>query len=433
MHARAQRAERITEAELVCGRRGSGRHGAAAMRFWYLPIIWLLLALGSPTSAPAASTPALCPQAFGSFSVGHWPPGCWRPYGPNSPFNREIPADPSVAPDSSAIVGHFLRYHIHFQGGPGRFALTTPGRAPVYWSQPSDPVVAIECTAKWGPGTCRGTNGVSINGISIRIPAGARPETFVEGHMTVVDQAAQREYDFYHAAWAPDHRKLSVWSGGEVPIGPDSGTGLGPPTTAANFSNMAGLIRGAELQAGYINHALVASVPCTSGFSWPARGAYGYSCRDLGQPDPAGGAAPKLGMLLQLKMTDRQIAASGAPRWEQAVMTAMARYGIYVNDTNGSGDPNSIELEALGDESFTTFGATPDLASSLWRLGGSYYAPLDRWILSGTTIRAADLRVIAPCVPRGTCGTAARRATARQLRSHHTRARRKHRPSRHRA
>lgn len=114
-------------------------------------------------------------------------------------------------------------------------------------------------------------------------------------------------------------------------------------------------------------------------------------------------------------------------------MTAMARYGIYVNDTNGSGDPNSIELEALGDESFTTFGATPDLASSLWRLGGSYYAPLDRWILSGTTIRAADLRVIAPCVPRGTCGTAARRATARQLRSHHTRARRKHRPSRHRA
>ena len=34
-------------------------------------------------------------------------------------------------------------------------------------------------------------------------------------------------------------------------------------------------------------------------------------------------------------MTDAQIANSGAPAWEKTIMTAMAHYGMYVNDTDG--------------------------------------------------------------------------------------------------
>jgi hypothetical protein len=368
-------------------------------------------------SGPASAASSVCAQAFGSFSASNYPSGCWRPYGSNSPFNRQLPGNPTLASNSGAIISNLTANNVNFEGNTGQFAFTSDdGRDGVYYSRPSDPVVTIHCTYYWGPGTCSGSDKVNVDGKEIHVPAGAMPQdNGSDAHMTVVDQADQVEYDFENASWSSDHKTLNVWSGAEIPAGPNLGTGLGGGGTAAGFSTLAGLITEPELASGTINHALAINVPCTNGSVYPAGGAYGLACDKLHGQSNTGSAAP-LGTLLQLNMTDAQIAGSSAPSWEKTIMTAMAHYGMYVNDTDGIGN---IELEAESDISYTSLGGPSRLDNFIRANGGSYYAPLKRWILSGRFIPVNKLRVISPCFAQGTCpGSSARNANTRARLAH---------------
>ena len=340
-----------------------------------------------------------CAQAFGSFSASNFPSACWRPYSASSPFNRQLPANPTIASNSSAIVANLTANQYGFEGGSGQFAFTSDdGRDGVYYSRPSDPVVTIHCTYEWGPGTCTGSDKVNIDGQQIHIPAGAMPQdNGSDMHMTVVDQADQVEYDFEHATWSADHQTLNVWAGAEIPAGANLGTGLGGGGTAAGFSTLAGLITEPELASGTINHALAINVPCTTGTVYPAQGANGLPCNQLPGNTTTGTATP-MGTLFQLNMTDAQIANSGAPTWEKTIMTAMAHYGMYVNDTDGI---NNIELEAESDISYTSLGGPSLMNNYIKANGGSYYAPLNRWILSGHVIPLDKLRVVEPLLRPG--------------------------------
>lgn len=358
-----------------------------------------LAALVTAGAGTAAAGTLPCPSAFGSFSTGNWPAACWRPFGPQSPFNKELPANPRLSPDSAAIIADLMHYGYSFRGDGGHYAMTSNGRDAVYYPQPSDPLVTIDCTYHWGPGTCQGSNRVDVNRWRIHVPAGAQPDAGPDQHMTIVDQTKGVEFDFDHASLSG--HTLTVWAGGEIPIGADLGTGLGVPGTAADFSTLAGLIRAPELAGGTIDHALAISIPCTAGYVWPADRANGFSCRQAGQSAPPGDIAPALGTLFQLDMSDAQIGASGAPAWERAIMTAMAHYGLYVNDTNGWGQTFYTETES--DVSYTSVGGAPLMGSLFRRLGATYYAPQSVWILSGRGIPLSRLRVVDPCVPRGTC------------------------------
>jgi hypothetical protein len=353
------------------------------------------------TAGPASAASSVCPQAFGSFSASSVPTGCWRPYGSGSPFNRTLPADPSIASNSASIIANLTANNVNFEGGAGQFAFTSDdGRDAVYYSRGSDPLVTIHCTYYWGPGTCTGSDKVNIDGQQIHIPAGAMPQdNGSDMHMTVVDQANSLEYDFEHASWSADHQTLNVWAGAEVPAGANLGTGLGGGGTAAGIATLAGLITEPELASGALHHALAINVPCTDGSVYPAHGANGLPCSHVTSEKNAGDPAP-LGALFQLNMTDAQIAKSGAPAWEQTLMTAMAHYGMYVNDTDGIGN---IELEAESDISYTSLGGPSRLDNFIRANGGSYYAPLKRWILAGRFIPVNRLRVISPCFAQGTC------------------------------
>jgi hypothetical protein len=343
----------------------------------------------------------VCAQAFGSFSSSNFPSSCWRPYSSSSPFNRPLPADPSIASDSASIISNLTANDVNFEGGQGQFAFTSDdGRDGVYYSRPSDPTVTINCTYEWGPGTCSGANKANIDAQQIHIPAGAMPQdNGTDMHMTVVDQTDQNEYDFEHATWSADHKTLNVWSGAEIPAGPNLGTGLGGGGTAAGTATLAGLITEPELASGTINHALTISVPCTNGAVYPAQGANGLPCNQVQGENTTGTTTP-LGTLFQLNMTDAQIANSGAPAWEKTIMTAMAHYGMYVNDTDGIGN---IELEAESDISYTSLGGPSLMDNFIKDKGGSYYAPLKRWILSGRFIPLKRLRVISTCFAQGSC------------------------------
>ena len=96
---------------------------------------------------------------------------------------------------------------------------------------------------------------------------------------------------------------------------------------------------------------------------WPAQGPWGMGLRlDRSRTRSA---TLQMGDLLQLNMTPGQIAASGAPAWQQAIMRAMARYGMYINDTNGGADNQGLELDTQDDESFTSLGEPPQMADAV--------------------------------------------------------------------
>jgi hypothetical protein len=376
-----------------------------------------LLVPALSAAGPASAASPVCAQTFGSFSASNFPSACWRPYSAGSPFNQPLPADPTIAPDSASIIENLAANDVNFEGGQGQFAFTSDdGRDGVYYSRPSDPVVTINCTYYWGPGTCSGSDKVNIDGRQIHVPAGAMPQdNGSDAHMTVVDQADQAEYDFEHASWSADHRTLNVWSGAQIPAGPGVGTGLGGGGTAAGFATLAGLITEPELASGNINHAIAINVPCTSGSVYPAQGDNGLDCNKVQGENNSGTPAP-LGTLFQLNMTDAQIASSGAPAWEKTIMTAMAHYGAYVNDTDGIGN---IELEAESDVSYTSLGGPSLMDNFIKSKGGSYYAPLKRWILTGRFIPVNRLRVISTCFAQGGCpGSSQRAANARARLAH---------------
>lgn len=347
----------------------------------------LLCAVTAVGYAETARTPrprvaqSACQQEFGSFTAGRWPAGCWRPYAPSSAFNTPIPASPRLAPDSSAIASYLVSQHWTFAGGHhGDFALEATGSRPVYWALSSDPLVKVLCS---GDGSCQ-------SGMRLHIPAGAKPQAESDGHMTVVDQAAHREYDFWRAG-TPEHGQITVAAASSIPIGAASGTGQGGSGEAAHLGLMGGLVRAAELKAGLIEHALAMAVPCEQPQDvWPAparaRGDQGCS---------GGGAGPHLGSLMQLNMSNAEIAASGAPAWQRTIMRAMARYGIYVVDSNSPSDPE-MSLIKENDLSFTSFGYPPAMAELIKAIGGGSS-------LVGVPIDVTKLRVIAPCVPRRAC------------------------------
>jgi hypothetical protein len=325
----------------------------------------------------AASTS--CSNRFGSFSTGHWPPACWRPYSARSPFNTPIPANPRLAPDSAQVVAFMLARKWSFEGARGRLSIDAGGSRPVYWPRTSDPVVRVHCRES---GSCRHVS-------SVRVPPGTQAQNASDGHLTIVEQSPGWEYDFWQAG-PVRNGAMTVSAASRIRIGAGSGTGLGGHAEAADLGLLGGLIRAPELAAGRIEHALAMTAPCVQNRDvWPSP--------SFGRGDAvceARGTGPHFGSLLQLNMSDGEIAASGAPAWQRALMTAMAHYGIYVVDT-GNTESREISLLNESDQSFTSFGYRGEMQQYVSSLGGG--------TITGAPLDLARFRVIAPCVVRRTC------------------------------
>ena len=343
-------------------------------------------AAGSAGEVPPADPG--CP-AYGPYDALHQPGACWRPYGAASPFNRPIGADPPLRSDSAAIVARLTGW-----GAPQQLLAGHAGTAddyfhPVYYARNEDPQFTVHCTVA--------TRGCAVEGLKVRIPDAAKAAGGEDGHLAVVDQASGWEYDFWQVRSKPaGGGTLTVSHGGRTRI---DGDGLGSNATAAWFGLAAGIIRPAELAAGVIPHALFAPVKCTAGVSvYPAHpGTTANACDDFGLSNVA---APPLGARFQLAMTDAEIAALGVPAWKQAILRALAHYGMIVGDTNGGHAAWGLQGES--GSSWASFGLADPwdalaAGAGLRAWNGMYAFDI------GSGVDWTRLRVVDPCVSQGTC------------------------------
>jgi hypothetical protein len=325
-----------------------------------------------------------CSPAYGSFSAGGRPPGCWRPYAASSPFNRELPANAPVTANSSAVVSRMLSFgnlQNLLAGTAGRGELD--GGRPIYWSSAADPVFRLHCTESWG--TC------AIEGAQVRIPDQAQPAGGSDAHLSVVDQASGIEYDLWGVQSKPaGGGTLTFRWGGKTSI---DGNGLGSDAVAAQYGTAAGVLRAEELASGHINHALFLGVHCDSG-SWV------YPATKGGDPCPDRTNAPAEGTRFQLAMSDDQINALPVPTWKKTILTAIAHYGMIVGDTGGSW--------GIAQESgavYTSFGQPDKWVTLARQYNLPYYAGDQDYIfnLNNGVDWQRYLRVVEPCVSQVSC------------------------------
>jgi hypothetical protein len=342
----------------------------------------------APTVAHADATSCSLSQMSSSSQ-----PACWHPFSGGA-FNTELSATPELAPNSAAVVSHMTSYDWTIGNGSG-FSLGA-GSRPVFFASASDPEMNIVCTNAEGAGSCTGANGVNVGGQTIRVPAGLSAASNTDGHLTVIE-ANGDEYDFWEASISGS--TLSAGTGSVVNA--NTGDGLGGQGDAANFALTAGLLRPSELASGVINHALVVTVPCTDangasvGYSYPATGGWGETCGDYWNESPTG--APLLGQLLRLNMSDAQIAASPAPAWQKTIMTALAHYGAYIEDTDGTYDAG-VDVITQDSDSWTDLGETDQ-----WAALATQYGDANGQLSSNAPIPVSDMQVVNACVALARC------------------------------
>lgn len=365
--------------------------------------------------APVVTTPnasASWQCGYGSFKVGTWPSSCWRPYADTSVWNTALPASPKLHPNSLNIVAKTVAL-----GQPSQVAGNmTAGNAgtiddydkPTYYGQASDPLYTIHCTMAWG--TC------AVEGAQVRIPTGAKPALGSDGHMTVVDQTTNIEYDFWQAS-APSGNggSLNISWGGKASI---NGTGLGSDATASRFANLAGVIRVKELEAGVIPHALFMVIKCgatgsdgKAAYVFPAtkgdricsQSIYTDSTRTAKLSDTN---APAMGMHYYLNMTNAEINALPVPVWKKTILRAMAQYGMFFGDTGGSdvaGTGYGFGIQVESSASFTSFGYSDPYVTFAKTNGWSPWNNVYVGNLNTGVDWMSRLKVVDPCVSQKTC------------------------------
>jgi hypothetical protein len=250
---------------------------------------------------------------------------------------------------------------------------------PLYWAHTGDPAYTVAETRYPGDN----------NGTTVLIPAGARHALASDGHLAVV-QPDGTEEDFWQVQNAnplTGGGTLHASAGGSTSLG---GSGCCSNSTAANEGLAAGLIRGQELQAGVIEHALVITIKCDNGdHVYPATGNGGACATRIN--------APAEGQRFQLNVTDAEVDGLAVPAYRKIILKAMIHYGFYVTDTGGS--PWDLHFEPGLD--YASFGAPNPIVTYAQRAG---LTQSDTYTLTfNDGVDWSRLQVVNVCYTAGTC------------------------------
>ena len=241
-----------------------------------------------------------------------------KPFATNSPWNTAISWNAALDPNSSAMSAYASRN--------GRmYASMREFGIPIYAADAQTPKYTVQCTQQ-GWGTC------PFSGYQVPIPNGAKPHTGSDGAMVVVDQGANRIYEFWRA-----NQSGSQWTTQWGAVNRLDGSGWGGASTGSGASRLAGVIRLAEIRNGVIPHALAVQTDniCAGIFRSPALKTDGPSTRSDCIPE---GARLRLDPTLNLSTLNL---APGV----RAVAKAMQQYGAYAMDVGGTSLSVAFELD----------------------------------------------------------------------------------------
>ena len=297
----------------------------------------------------------------------------------SSPFNQPVGSAPQVLPSSAAMVSFLLADHTPGSPMPENDTRPGGGSRPLYYAANSDPLVELVATEPWGHNP--------LTGRKIRVPQTAVAEQQSDGHLTIVLAPNNaivpgETVDLWQAQPVKEGKLLFSWGG------PGNITGTlcepdGLSGDAAGIDLVAGQVRGPELKAGIVPHALVVAVKDVKpSYVYPASHTDGSSNE---------AAAPAMGQHFYLDYSDAEIAALHVLPWKKAILTAMAHYGFYIGDSGN----NSLSLIWEGSLMYTHSGKTEPFVEigkeqGVPESGGSYTFNLSEGV------EWSRLRAIAP-------------------------------------
>jgi len=227
-------------------------------------------------------------------------PNSGRPFNDSSPWNSPIPENPVLDPNSATIVKNLSQ-----RAGVSMYKFAPP----IYQADANTPIRKITIT--------KPNSKSPFVGLDVRIPDGAMPNTGNNSSFFVLDWSARRTFEFYKFKWVGD--EAQVFGGGSIPF---DGNGVDMAGSgSAGASQIAGLIRLHEIEAGRIDHAVsIATKFASKETRYPSRGNDG----DITGP---GGLA--VGGRVQLDPTIDVAAIPGITRGELAIARALQKYGGF--------------------------------------------------------------------------------------------------------
>ncbi len=187
-----------------------------------------------------------------------------------------------------------------------------------------------------------------VAGLRVRIPVGAFPEGNDDHHLSIEDDAAGREFDFWGAE-VPSSvpgSPLDTKAGGQCPYAGD-GTGCSG-STATNIATSLGAIDPQLVLAvehdphGTLPYAIATSLLCNSAtWVFPAT----YSDGDTSNDTPAcaghlgKNGRPPEGVRYFLDVSDAEVNATSNAGWVKVLLRTLDRehFGGTITDTNWSG------------------------------------------------------------------------------------------------
>jgi hypothetical protein len=257
----------------------------------------------------------------------------WRPFSNDSPWNTPIGANPTLDPNSKALIADWENsspYGEHLDVNIKDFSI------PLFYADATTPTYTVR--ADVGGYGWSGSNGQNTTG-TMPIPGNAAPDHESDHHLLVIDKQQMQEWGCWNMV-----RETAGWHAGLCATVDLKGTGVRPiaegnPTwytshgaRACGFPLVAGLIRVEEIQAGRIDHALVVAYPhIRAGFYTPPASTAQAANGNGAQKDrgiPCGGRIqydPSIN-LDTLKLT----------RTGRIIMQALQEYGAYVGDFSGA-------------------------------------------------------------------------------------------------
>lgn len=316
--------------------------------------------------APQPPKPPDSTGTYGGYSAANMPPANWRAGDSTSPFNKPIDRS-KVHAKSQAKVDWLCTFDDDDAArGPmdmviwDRSVVAKSGAHAICWAKPTDPEFTIRQRETWFPNN---------TGQKVRIPKQAEPGQDGYDYQLACIQPDGTTWDLYKTEKRnPDGGDVWCRACGKGKINGDLIADYGE-ATQGHMDLIAGMIRGEQMVAGKINHALFLVVPGS------ARSGYFVSPVPVmgGKPAAPAGGTDKIdvGQRLFLNYSAAEIDGLALKPWEKVIYKALAEYGGYVGD--GGGSPSALmSIQAISGSSYAPFGVPDPWVNYAKQFAGVY-------------------------------------------------------------